>query len=180
MIVLYDILTSHHVPVATIFKMEGLTETCSTDENDNNRELHRVDWSAVTSVTILQYNSWSDQLLSNILVPSCVVHCDGSNYDTSGHLKSIAELYDGIIQALKASDDQEIPKKNSVNFKPVPGWTEYLKESYDASRMAFHEWTFHGRPHQGLVYERMKLTRAWFKYAQRSVEKNQDTLRAES
>ncbi len=30
------------------------------------------------------------------------------------------------------------------------------------------------------VYERMKLTRARFKYAQRSVGKNQDTLRAES
>ncbi len=44
-----------------------------------------------------------------------------------------------------------------------------------------HEWLFmkfHGRPHQGPVYDRMKLTRARFKYAQRSVEKN--TLRAET
>ncbi len=48
------------------------------------------------------------------MVPSCV--------------KSIAELYDGIIQALKASDDLVIPKKNGVNFMP-----EYLKESYDES-----------------------------------------------
>ncbi len=40
--------------------------------------------------------------------------------------------------------------------------------------------TFHGRPHQGPAYERIKLTRARFKYAQKSVENNQDTLRAES
>ncbi len=105
----------------------------------------------------MQYNSWSDQLLSNIVVPSCVIHCDGSNYDTSGHLKSIAELYDGIMQALKAPDDLVIHTKNCVHFTP-----EFLKESYDESRMAFHEWKFHGRPHQGPVYEIMKLTRARF------------------
>ncbi len=73
MAMLYGILTSDHFPVATIFKMEGLTETCSADENDSNCELHRVDYSALTSDTILQYNSWSDQLLSNIVVPSCTL-----------------------------------------------------------------------------------------------------------
>ncbi len=73
-----------------------------------------------------------------------------------------------------------IPKRKCVNFTPVSGFTEYLKESYDISRMAFHKWKFHGRPHLGPVYERMKLTRARFKYPQRSIENNQDTLRAES
>ncbi len=73
-----------------------------------------------------------------------------------------------------------MPKNICVNFTPVPEWTEYLKESYDESRMAFHEWKFHGRPHQVPENERMKLTRARFKYAQRSVEKNQETLSAES
>ncbi len=139
MTILYEIVTSDHFPVATIFKMEGLTETCSADENDSNCELRRVDWSALTSDTILQYNSWSDQLLSNIVVPSYVVHCHDSNCDTSDHVKSISELYDGIIQALKASDDLVIHKKNCTNFTPVPGWIEYPKESYGGSRMAFHE-----------------------------------------
>ncbi len=83
---------------------------------------------------------------------SFVKHSDGSNCDTSGHLKSIAELYDGIIQALNASDDLVIPKKNCVNFTPIPVNTEYNTESYDESRMAFHEWKFHGRPYQGPVY----------------------------
>ncbi len=142
-------------------------------------ELHRVDWSALTSDTILQYNSWSNQLLSNTVLPSCVVHFDSSNSDNFVHLKSIAELYNDIIQALKASYDLVILQKNCVNFTPIPGWTVYLKESYDESRMAFYEWKFHGRPHQGPVYERMKLTRFRFKYAQRRVEGNQDTLRAE-
>ncbi len=38
-------------------------------------ELHSIDWSAlITSDTILQYNSWSDQLLSNIMVASLVLY----------------------------------------------------------------------------------------------------------
>ncbi len=68
--------------------------------------------------------------------------------------------------------------KTMLNVTPVPGWTEYLKESYDESRMAFHELKFYGRPHQDPVYLRMMLTRAGYKYAQRGVENNQDTLRA--
>ncbi len=57
MTVLHEILTSDHFPVATIFKLKGLTETCSADENDSNCELHGVDRFALTSDTILQYNS---------------------------------------------------------------------------------------------------------------------------
>ncbi len=56
--------------------MEGLTETCSADENDSNCELHRVDWSALTSDTILQYNTWSNQRLSNTVLPSCVSYIE--------------------------------------------------------------------------------------------------------
>ncbi len=57
-------------------------------------------------------------MLCNIVVPSCVVHCSGSNCGTSGHLKSIVELYDGFIQPLKALDDLVILTKHGVNVTP--------------------------------------------------------------
>ncbi len=43
MTMLHEILTSDHFLVAINFKMEGLTETYSADENDSNCELRRVD-----------------------------------------------------------------------------------------------------------------------------------------
>ncbi len=81
-------------------------------------------------------------------------------------------------RSLDLLDQQKIVLTYNIGhiITPVPGWTEYLKESYVESRMAFQEWKFHGRPHQCPVYEGLKLTRSRLKYTQRSVEKNPDTL----
>ncbi len=54
---------------------------------------------------IFQYNNWSDELLINSVVPSCVVDCRGSNWYMSAHLQATAELYDNIIHVLNTSDE---------------------------------------------------------------------------
>ena len=54
---------------------------------------------------------------------------------------------------------------NGLKFKVIPGWNDYVKESYAISRDALKWWISNNRPRDGLIYHNMRTTRAQFKYA---------------
>ena len=84
------------------------------------------------------------------------------------------------MNCLQKADETCIPKKHKKPFSPVPGWKQYLSEPYNESRQAYILWSSYNKPRSGPVREILKRTRARFKYAQRLVGKNEETLRADA
>ena len=72
---------------------------------------------------------------------------------------------------------------STVSIKPyniVPGWNEYVKEHHLHAKDSLWWWNLNKKPRLGPIYETMRTTRAQFKYALRFVQKQEDTVRADS
>ena len=58
-----------------------------------------------------------------------------------------------ILHALEEGGKILVAKKSKTEFKPVPCWNDYVKESHCDARKAFCMWQSQGNPHFGPVCE---------------------------
>ena len=177
--ILYDMLSSDHFPIVLTIKLSCLTTTM-LDEPYCNRELVKVNWSRVNDRLLLEYRAMTDALLSRVNIQLPALHCHGTGCFNREHRMSMIALYDSIIGCLNQANRVITHTDHCHRYTPVPGWTEYLEEPYRVAKDAFEEWRSLGKPRYGFVCQNMRKSRAAFKYAQRSVMKNEDMLRADS
>jgi hypothetical protein len=62
----------------------------------------------------------------------------------------------------------------------LPGWTEYVSDLYDYSKTCHQSWLDANEPRQGFIHNIYIRTRARFKYALRSIKRNEEQMRKES
>ena len=140
--------------------------------------LQKVDWGQLPVETVSNYMHTTDVLLKDLALADDVITCSGGHCTNQGHVDMLSNTYGHIMNCLQKADEICIPKKHKKLFTPVPGWNQYLSEPYNESRQAYILWSSYNKPRSGPVHEIMKRTRTRFKYAQRLVGKNEETLRA--
>ena len=66
------------------------------------------------------------------------------------------------------------------HVRSIPGWKEYVREHYNASRTAFLEWRNAGSPRQGPIADTMRRKRANFKLILRQIKRREEEIKAEN
>ena len=86
-----------------------------------------------------------------------------------------------IVLALKTSGTNCIPMYKSdktSTFRPIAEWNKYVKVHYSITQDALWWWKLYNKPKTGAIYQRMRSTKAQFKYALRSVRKSEEMFKA--
>ena len=92
----------------------------------------------------------------------------------------LEHFYGHIISSIQLATSKCIPSSNNdFKFKIIPGWNDYVKESYAISRDALKWWISNNRQRFGIIYHDMRTTRAQFKYALRITKRNEESARAD-
>ena len=140
----------------------------------------KVDWGKLPVETVSNYMHTTDVSLKDLVLADDVITCSGGHCTIQVHVDMLSNTYGHIMNCFQKADEICIPKKHKKLFTPVPGWNQYLSEPYNESRQAYILWSSYNKPRSGPVHEIIKITRARFRYAQRLVGKNEETLRADA
>ena len=95
------------------------------------------------------------------------------------HDNDINRFYDDIVLALTSASSACIPKyeHSKGKNKNITGWIESVDDKRQTSLFWHYLWKDNGSPHNGIIAEIARRTRANYHYAIRNVLKNQNKLR---
>nr|XP_055036878.1 uncharacterized protein LOC129424288 [Misgurnus anguillicaudatus] len=156
MSILYGIVTTDHIPVSIVINAEFLV---AMSNNDNNVNIAKIDWSALTEEDLSVYYVNTDRCLGNIKLPRDAIMCSDVNCKDPSHQRDICSMYNDIVNALHGCSKPFFKLKGIPN-KTRPGWSKYVSEYQDEAREAFKLWDIAGRPRQGPELEYKKSTNA--------------------
>ncbi len=158
-----------------VIRFDNIPDTVKCTNNFNP---DLVDWSSLSEEDIASYFTYTDVLLSNVYLPKETIICKNSNCTDIKHKIDVSVMYNHIVTALfEASKPLCKPRKKG---KARPGWNTYVAEFYAEACEATKSWAMAGKPRQGPIFEYKKHTNAKYKYAIRYINKNEQTLRADS
>ena len=124
-------------------------------------------------------------LLSNLFIPTDALSCSNINCINSEHHVQIKNLYTDIVEAIRNASDAVFklsthPHASNTSSINRPGWNEYCKDLYEASRDTYFIWLENGKPRAGPIFHAKNSTKARFKGALRYIKRNEEALRNES
>ena len=127
--------------------------------NDYNQQSpnqnHQVNWRAINSEVISHYNALTDDLLSEVHIPTASIVCNDGDCSSHTHREVLNMFDSSIISCINMARAYVLSAKCKLhNNKSRPGWTEYVKELYDISRNAFIQWKESGTPISGQLFDR--------------------------
>ena len=136
-------------------------------------------WHIATDIDKQNYHKCTGEILNTIVLPTEALLCKDTNFES--HYLDIEHFYDSIVSSIQIATSKCIPSSiNGSKFKVIPGWNDYVKESYAISRDALKWWISNNRLRDGLIYHNMRISRAQFKYALRIAKRNEETARADA
>ena len=178
-------ISSDHFPVtmkinASLSMNDSMPRACAPGGSHTSCESnHRVKWDGLSSDELDKYYCRTDALLRELPLENDVLLCDNINCCDPVHINSIDRLYNNIIRCLKEASTS-IHTKAKVVHKQVPGWNDYCQAVHSEARDAFLQWTVHGRPRYGLLFDAMKSSRARFKYTLRQCKRSENRAKADA
>ena len=185
----------HFIVTDNLFSL--LSEYFSPDEIDNfsdhdpvfmslnlalntsvDRKVHegaRPSWTRASDVHLSNYKNLLRERMAGITIPFEAVQCVNSR--CSFHEEVIAQYYTDIVNAMKSSAADCIPKHKK---RAKAGWTEFVSPARDQSIFWHKLWVDCGRrPHSGWVNQVRLRTKAEYKRLSKWVVRNQERLVAE-
>lgn len=146
-----------------------------------NTKIHKdgLSWAKATPEHIAHYSQQLSTLLHNIHVPQSLLHCVNPCCSDATHLQNITNYCNDITKACLKASSSSIPKigHNGGNKSRIPGWTEWVEPVREKSILWHDIWQGAGRPHNGLIADIMRRTRAAYHYAIRKVKRNECDIR---
>lgn len=106
-------------------------------------------------------------------------YCSVVNCKNEEHHRQICDVYRSMKEILVDSTSQYCFEKVQ-KFKPVPGWSEYVKTHHAEARKAFLNWKDNGKPPEGLLIDNMKTTRSKFRSALDYCKSNEEKIKNEN
>lgn len=94
MSILYDTVTTDHIPVSFMINVELLV---AMSNNVNNINAAKMDLSALTKEDLLVYYVNTDRCLSNINLPRDAIMCSDVNCKDANHHRDICSMYNDIV-----------------------------------------------------------------------------------
>ena len=131
----------------------------------------RIDWSALSSDDLQDYENVMDELLDSIIVPSVTLHGDRQCSNHSHH-SSIEHYFQSIVDII-AIADSVLPRKSPHGKRGKGFWSESLSRFKLESVNSHRDWEQAGRPPSGPTYERKKSSHYIYK-AELRRQKRQD------
>ena len=172
--VLYSITDEDHIPLTINLNVSTLPKMTY----DNNDYCSNISWDRVNETDLKKYLNLTDTHLANVEIPIEAILCSNVNCNSVVHQSMIETFYNNIIKSLNVSSEH-ISNNKTKSFNK-PGWTEYVSELYNYSREMRQAWIVKGKKRQGDTFKEFICSKARFKYALRSIQKNEAQLRKES
>ena len=90
----------------------------------------------------------------------------------------INHMYNGISTAA-SSECIDVDNVESCKDYIVPGWNNYVKDTYCDARQSYILWHDMSKPRHGPICDMMNRSRLNFKYALRQCQSNNEAARAD-
>ena len=164
----YDTVTSDHHPITMHLACSYNIECCS---QENAIKRNCIKWDELNPDDLACFKAKSDLYLSEVYLDHSLILCDDPSCKDPGHTAAISRMYNDIINALKLSGDYLV-KQASNGPKQKLGWNEYCKVAHDHAQTTYLMWRDAGRPRDGLLFDEMKKSRAYFKCVLRKCRKD--------
>ena len=97
MLVLHDIITSDHRPLAFTIDCPNLP----VFEETGIKLATKVNWKQVTPAQKYSYGMWCKKLLSEIELPTEAIECTNFLCNCDAHLNMIENFYHNVISAIQ-------------------------------------------------------------------------------
>jgi len=119
----------------------------------------RPSWSRANAQCITDYKETLRVKLSNNAVPKDVLLCSNVMCCNNNHIDSLSRYANQITDACIRCADSTIPcTKRRGSRGNIPGWTEIVAPTREASIFWHIMWIACGRPHTGIVCDIMRKT----------------------
>ena len=162
--------TSDHDPI--FIKIPLLVERLCTTPCRPDRKFA---WYKCNDNNLQEYRSRMSSFVSSIDLPINALVCTDVMCNDSNHSSALQEYFDTIYACCLNAAQGCIPMTGKPNdaARRIPGWSNSVQPLKDKALMWHRIWTEIGRPHEGIVAQIRRSTRANYHRAIRSVIKEE-------
>ena len=129
-----------------------------------------------------EYSEISQRYLEHIDIDYDLLLCKNNNCNIESHRTAIDIFCRDISNALKRVGETAFLSKMSAKKTKynICGWYDFVKPLHSEAREAFLQWRANAKPRHGALFDKMKQSRARFKYALRSCKRDEERIQADN
>ena len=175
----YAFVSSDHHPLLCTIDVDNVF----TGDSVCNEITHRskvIKWDSLSSNELKIYKDVTSDTLSQVELNHEMILCDNPHCVSQSHKNAIYRMYSDIVNALKRASDNLVLGNRSCKHAHVTGWNQYCKVAHAESRENYLIWRDQGKPRQGILFENMKKSKAYFKYVFRKCKASSNKKDADS
>lgn len=134
---------------------------------------NKPQWRAACNEDIENYKLELDTMLDEYQLPYSLLTCNNLKCSDENHIKDINSLTMSIVNACCTAAEHTLPSNNNAHkkSKSVPGWSETVEPMRQTSLLWHFIWKQSGSPHNGLIANIRRSTRANYHRAIRHVKR---------
>lgn len=174
--ILNDHSSSDHVPIFFSARLKFVER--NENKNSTSNIEGKINWRRMTIKDKDLYRQSTHHALEKILANKSI--CTTPLCNNVSHNDDITSLYQTIVNSLKgcALILQRRAKSKRLKAKPVTGWNDRVKTTYQTYRNIYRQWVISGRCDSNL-YNDMTAKRKFFKKALKLCRKKRESIIAD-
>ena len=134
----------------------------------------RLSWARAGEFDLSNYRTELAENLKNVTVPFSALLCPDPECKDTQHHTQLGSYYADICNACVIASWSTIPHTNDRKSSArIPGWSEYVEPLRKKSLFWHKLWCDCNRPHNGIVADCMRRSRALYHYEVRRIRKNE-------
>ena len=173
--ILHEVTDDDHFPLIINLNVNSIPKVSIETNNIDPK----INWHSIKDSEINKYYLSSCELLACMELPISALNCRNIDCKDETHTNALNCFYNNILDSIRKAGSHLYSHK-SENYTQRPGWTEHVAELYKYSKKCRQNWREANEPRQGIIHEEYIQSRARFKYALRSITKNEDRMRKEA
>lgn len=167
---------SWHRPIVLEIELQTNQIGCNTGYRSMQSSMKKVAWHKVSDTHVNNYKECLDFKLKNVTLPHDALKCKDVMCKNTSHHNAINKLCnDLILTCIDVSNEvlpHTCPKENLIPF-----WNEEIEPLRQKSLFWHNIWNECGKPHEGVLANIMRRTRALYHKAVKDARKNDLSLR---
>lgn len=176
----YGVFWSDHFPLEIVCNLDNnVPKKCVVNNNNmkSTNLLKNVVWGEREQSQINNYHKICHSKLKYIDFPQEMSDCCDNMCKNLEHRTIIDKLYTSIVTTLVGASVSSCSFKKPKKGGYVTGWNKHVHMAHKSARLCFQEWSFHGKPRSGRLYEAMCSSRKEFKSKLKFCLNNKDQIK---
>ena len=170
--IMYGTTFYDHIPMKFSLAFETINDDADSVDDLVGDSLF-LPWSSLNEEDIDAYSFCLENLCDQFELLECrSVFCSNPR-----HFDVLDSCYDRLIDSVMSTSSFLLCSRSTDGFRCVPGWNEYCRELYAASRESYLFWISSGKQRNGEAFELMKENRKRFKDSLKFCRDNEMKLR---